>query len=349
VFAAAPSFGSASESDSARGLSPPPGKSLVYIYQRDRDGSGITPKIFLNNYEIGRLVPGAFTVWQLAPGQLNFRIDGAQPARLSIVSQAGKVYLIRVSVVQTAAGPVAQLTSLPASYRSDMIGTLLIKNPRAVTVDAAGAAPRTASPATRDTQATTQAQAKPPAESKPKSRSAVSYSDIKPGGMSLLLKTGALSLSTDRQTILGMDFQFDDSASGVYDAELFYQFDSGLTVGGELLGYTADFVEVGTTDRYTADVLIIMGTVRQYFRTRSTLQPFIGAGLGAAGTDVSGPGLSGSTSGLAYEAIAGIEYRWEGVGLTAEYKFLSADTEDANGEKVDVSGSGFFAGLAIHF
>ena len=350
VFAAAPVFGTDAENKYAREIAPPPGKSLVYIYQRDRDGSGVTPKIWLNNYEIGRLVPGTFTVWQLAPGQLDIRVDGTQPANLSIISEAGKVYLIRVSVVQTAAGPEPELTSLPASYRSDMIATQLIKNPRSLTsVASTSPAKQTPPPA----QSVTQAQPTPQTESKPASesvkRSSSSTPTYTPGNMSLLIKTGALTLSSETQTILGNDWRFDDSASGIYDIELYYQFDSGLTVGGELIGYSAEFTTLANTDKHTVDVLILMGNAKQYFRPESSFQPYIGAGIGVATADVSGPSLSGSTSGLAYQAMAGIEYRGENFGVTAEYKFISADTEDSAGQKVDVSGSGIFAGIAIHF
>ncbi len=351
VFAAAPVLGTDAESKYAREIAPPAGKSLVYIYQRDRDGSGVTPKIWLNNYEIGRLVPGTFTVWQLAPGQLNIRVDGTQPANLSIISEAGKVYLIRVSVVQTAAGPEPELTSLPASYRSDMVATQLIKNPRSLTTVASTSPAKQAPPPAPQV---TQAQPAPQAESRPasepvKQTSSSTPAYLTPGGMSLLIKTGALTLSAETQTILGSDWRFDDSASGVYDIELYYQFDSGLTVGGELIGYSAEFSTLANTDKHNVDVLILMGDAKQYFRTEASFQPYIGAGIGFATTDVSGPSLSGSTSGLAYQAMAGVEYRGENIGVTAEYKFISADTEDASGEKVDVSGSGFFAGIAIHF
>lgn len=363
VHAAAPLFGSNAETSYAIGISPPPGKSLVYIYQRTRDGRGATPKIWMNNYEIGRLVPGAFTVWQLAPGQLDIRVDGTQPANLSIISEAGKVYLIRVSVIETSSGLEPELTSLPASYRSDMIGTQLIKNPRQLT-DVASAPPpapaKAPSPQVSQTTPQTQSQAqnapkteaqtetKP--ESKPVKRTTpVASTYLTPGGMTLLLKTGSLTLASEEQTIGIRDYRFDTGSSGVYDIELYYQFESGFSIGGELIGYSNKFAEAGVPlNTGTVDTTIFMGTIRQFFSTESSFQPFIGAGLGVATTDVSGT-LSGSTADLAFTGLVGIEYRGENVGVVAEYRFISADTEDSNGAKIDVSASGIFAGLAIHF
>ena len=109
VNAAVPIFGTTAESNHARKIVPPKGKTIVYIYQLRKDGSGVSPTIWLNNYEIGRLVPGSFTVWKLSPGRLNLRVGETETASISILSEVEKIYLFRLSVEQTATGPKAIL------------------------------------------------------------------------------------------------------------------------------------------------------------------------------------------------------------------------------------------------
>ena len=123
--------------------------------------------------------------------------------------------------------------------------------------------------------------------------------------------------------------------------------DTGFAVGGEILSYTAEFTTAG--NKHDVDVLSFLANAKKYFRTDSSLQPYIGAGLGVATTDISGPSISGNTSGLAYQLTAGLEYRSESIGVFGEIKTIGADTEDDSNENIDVSGTGFFAGVAFHF
>ncbi len=115
------------------------------------------------------------------------------------------------------------------------------------------------------------------------------------------------------------------------------------------MSYSTEISTPGFSDKNDVDVFIIFANGKKYFRTDSRLQPFIGAGIGGASTDVSGPTIDGSTSGLAYQLMAGVEYRSKNFGVFAELKSISADTESDNNEKIDVSGTGFFAGIAFHF
>jgi len=341
-----PVFGTTAESKYAQKFAPPKGKTVIYIYQRHGDGNGVSPMIWLNNYTIGRLVPGAFTVWKLSAGQLRIRIGGTEPAHLSMVSEAGKIYRFRLSVTQTAAGSRAQLTRMAESSRSDMATTQWIKNPLKVT-SVAIRAPARVPAATKPVPAklVTESPVKKP-EHDPSANPKVF---IGPSDIGLMLKLGALTLSEDTQMILGANRRFDDSVSGLYAIEAYYQFGSGYTLGGEILSYTAGFTTVGFNDKHDVDVTILLVNGKKYFRTRSSLQPFIGAGIGVASTDISGPTINGNTSGVAYQLMAGVEYRSNNIGVFGEFKYVGADTEDDNNESVDVSGIGFFAGIAFHF
>jgi len=124
-------FAKAYETRYAQQMKPPRGKALVYIYEREQ-GSATSPRIWLNNYEIGRLVPGSFTVWQLAPGRLELRVGGSNPTTLSLQTQAGKVYPFRLDVI----GDSAKIDGMPLSFRSELASLQLIKNPRQVVATA---------------------------------------------------------------------------------------------------------------------------------------------------------------------------------------------------------------------
>ena len=338
VVAAEPVFGTSAEGKYLREIKPPKGKAVVYIYQRQGDGSGASPMIWLNNYQIGRLVPGAFTIWQLAPGQLNLRVEGTDSAGFSLVSEAGKVYLFRVVMTQTATGPMAQLIRMPESYRTDLAATQLLKNPGAVTAAAVVAPSKQSEP---PAQAATD---KPATQSSPQPGAA-----IVPGGIGLMLKLGSMTLAEDTQTIYGIERNYDDNVSGLYAIEAYYQFASGFTVGGELLSYSTTFTTSGLNDTHDVDVYTLLANAKQYFRPYTSLQPYIGAGVGIAATDVSGPTVQGNTSGLAYQLIAGIEYRGKTIGGFGELKYLGADTESDDSQSIDVSGTAMLAGIAFHF
>ena len=338
VVAAEPVFGTSAESKYLRAIKPPKGKAVVYIYQRREDGSGASPMIWLNNYQIGRLVPGSFTIWQLSPGQLNLRVEGTDSAGFSLVSEAGKVYLFRVVMTQTVTGPMPQLMRMPESYRADLAATQLLKNPGVVTA-AAVLAP--AKPAEQPAQTATEKSVTQP--------SSPSSAGVTPGGIGLMLKLGSMTLAEDTQTIYGTDRNYDDKVSGLYAIEAYYQFVSGFTMGGELLSYSTTFTTVGFNDTHDVDVDILLANAKQYFRAYSSLQPYLGAGVGLAATDVSGPSVQGNTSGLAYQLLAGVEYRGKTVGGFGEFKYLSADTESDDNQSIDVSGTVLLAGIALHF
>lgn len=340
--AAAPVFGSPAQTRYARQLSPPKGKALIYIYQRQQ-GGGVSPRIWLNNYEIGRIVPGSFTVWQLAPGRLNLRVGGEEPASVSLISRAGKVYLFRLSVRRTATGMRAEIDSLPGSYRNELAATRFIKNPRQVSAESEPA--RAPAPEKRPVQ--TAKTTPPPPKAKPRPRPHLA-SGIRPGGISLAIKTGALSVAKQTQNILNSDRQFDSNASGLYGIELDYQTRSGTSYGGELLGYKLAYTTVGASGSGDVSVQALMAIAKQYYRTRTRVQPYLGVGIGLASTSVSGA-ITGSTTGFAYQGLAGIEYRFATTGIFAEYKYVGVQTKSSNGQKIDASGSGIFLGAAFQF
>lgn len=337
--AAAPIFGSDAQTRYARQLSPPKGKALIYIYERKQSGY-VSPRIWLNNYEIGRIVPGSFTVWQLAPGQLNLRVGGEEPASVSLISQAGRVYLFRLSVTRTSTGVRAEIDNLPDSHRGELAATRFIKNPRQVSAEQLAQAPRKQPVQTVETTA-------PPPRAKPRPEPHM-QTIIRPGGMSLAIKTGTFAIGKPTQNIVNADRKFDSNASGVYGIEFDSQNRDGVSLGGELLGFKLAYSTVGGSGSGDVSVQALLAMAKQYYRINTRLQPYLGVGIGLATTSVSGA-IAGNTTGFAYEGLAGVEYRFAKTGIYAEYKYLGVQTKSSNSQKIDASGSGIFLGATFYF
>jgi len=354
--AAAPIYGSAEETRRARDAMPPEGRSLIYIYRRPDDAGGSSPVIWINAYQVGRLVPGTFTAWRIAPGRVEIRVEGALTTRLPFTSEAGNIYLIRVSVIQIAQGPAARLARMPpGARRNELANTRILRNPRDIPATLPKALPVVPPvvppPPPLPPEPRAAPAPPPPAPPAPELRAepkAAPAKRISPSKFVLMLKTGTLTLAEDTQQILGIDRAFDDTVSGLYSIEALYQLPA-IAIGGEVIGYSTEFTSAGASDKHDVDVMNVFVNARKYFRSGRRIQPFIGAGLGAATADISGPTIAGDTFGLAYQLTAGVEFRVARVGLQAEVKHIGAETEDENNEKIDVSGTGAFLGVGLHF
>jgi hypothetical protein len=166
----------------------------------------------------------------------------------------------------------------------------------------------------------------------------------------VIIKTGQFTLSKDSQEIfMNIPRQFDDRSSSVIGGELEWRMKDGISLGGEVTLYQNDWVTPSNPlSSGQVDTVIVMFNAKKYFAVSEIVHPYVGAGVGVAVTDFSGA-ITGNSSGLAIQAVGGIEFRWDKFGLYTELKALSADTEDDLNEEVDVSGTGVFVGLSIFF
>lgn len=167
--------------------------------------------------------------------------------------------------------------------------------------------------------------------------------------VAVIVKAGSFSLSKDRQTIAGGNVQFDDSSSGVFGIEGEWRQTNGLALGVEYLQYENDLGVPSVVGTGTMDTSVLLFNVKKYFRPTATVNPYIGAGLGAVSVDFSGFPVSGSAGGFALQAIGGVEFRFGKVGFYTELKALHAVAEDDVGEEAKASGSGAFAGVSVSF
>ncbi|HSD96997.1 MAG TPA: hypothetical protein VLB06_07635, partial [Sulfuricaulis sp.] len=168
------------------------------------------------------------------------------------------------------------------------------------------------------------------------------------GGLALILKTGRFDMSDRSQVIGGLQSEFDSKASGVLGVELEWRDRSGFALGGELYRFTNKITVVGTSLEGEMEAVAFLVNAKKYFEITDLLYPYVGAGLGAATSSFSGD-LTGSASGPAYQAMAGIEFRSRNIGLYTELKYLSSSTEDSAGAKIKIGGNGKNLGLGVSF
>jgi opacity protein-like surface antigen len=154
-------------------------------------------------------------------------------------------------------------------------------------------------------------------------------------------------MDNGNQVVAGLPSTYDTSSKSVFGIEAEWRFGSGFAVGGEIFSYKNDLATAGANPNAQQEVLAFMANGKYYFRAASWLYPFVGAGVGLASTSYSG-GLTGSATGLAFQGLAGMEFRFKPVGVYVQYKNLSAKTGDS-GKEIKVGGSGFLAGISISF
>jgi opacity protein-like surface antigen len=133
----------------------------------------------------------------------------------------------------------------------------------------------------------------------------------------------------------------------VFGVEAEWRNKSGFAVGGEVFSYKNDLGPTGTNPNAQQKVLAFMVNGKYYFRAASWIYPFVGAGIGVAKATYSG-GLTGDATGLAYQGLAGMEFRFKSVGLYVQYKNLASKPGGTSNE-VKVGGSGILAGISISF
>jgi opacity protein-like surface antigen len=194
--------------------------------------------------------------------------------------------------------------------------------------------------------------APPAAKPKPKPKPAVEEEEYGLGRdweIALLPKLGTFKLANASQTVGGAPgTSFDTSSKSVFSLEAEWRNKSGFAVGGEIFSYKNQLQGTASGTPFASQQQTLVATIngKYYFSTGIGLHPFAGAGIGFANATYSGD-LTGSASGLALQGMAGMEYRFEHVGIYAEYKYLMSTL--GSSEKIKVGGSGILAGVSILF
>lgn len=167
----------------------------------------------------------------------------------------------------------------------------------------------------------------------------------------IIIKGGSHQLAETANIISGFPptvVNFDDRSTSALGIEYEWRFPKGFTVGAELSGFRHEWTSsIATTGDLATLNFLVNG--KKYFAVTKWFNPFVGFGVGAATGDFEGPGGNTTIGGFAAQVMAGIEFRFQQVGIYTEVRHFVAEPEDDYGDDIDVSGTGVYGGLSIHF
>ncbi len=326
---------------------PPPGKTLVFVFRSDRQPVAAQVPVFVNLVRIGELANGTFAVATVNPGRTFLRIGDQVLAVFTLETAANRSYFVRVEAL-----PGVKPVRTEVRLVSEIDGRRSIAQSRPVgTAPAAIAAPPRVQPPPAPVAAAPRVQPpSPPAKPAPKPVPREIARPAEPEGdwkFALIASTGAFKLANGNQVVAGLDTAYNTTSKPVASVEAEVRHKAGFAMGAEAFYYKNDLVAAGTTGPGQQQVIAIMANGKYYFRAADWFYPFVGAGVGLAQAAYSGS-LTGSAGGPAYQGVVGMEFRFEPVGLYVQYKHL-ASTTGKTGKEVKVGGSGVLAGVSIAF
>jgi opacity protein-like surface antigen len=357
------------QADMSRAV-PPPGKALVFVYRSDRAVVAGRLPVLVNAEPAGELVSGTYLVATVNSGRAYLRVGDRVITTLSLTVAANQSYFVSVAAtpgvlpVRGELRQVGEADGRRALQQSRFVGAGAPAAPRAPQPSVAprppvvGAAPVAPPRAPQPSAAPAPRAAVPPpprpvAPSPPAARAPtrapapvpVSEDDW---SLALIAKVGTFKMASASQTVGGLPSTYDTSSSPVAGIEVETRRKDGLALGGEVFYYKNDLAANCTTCKGQQTVSAFMLNGKYYFHVEPWLYPYAGVGLGFANSSYGG-NLSGHASGLAYQGIAGVDFRFGDVGLYLQYKILGSTTKDGAGEKVKVGGSGILVGVSFVF
>lgn len=175
-------------------------------------------------------------------------------------------------------------------------------------------------------------------------------------GDAFYLKGGSVQLSDDYQNINAQNRTFDSKSTDTYGLLFEHRTRRDIALGVEYLNYSHDFTPGGLSTppippgKGTATTRTLQFVAKKYFGP-DVFKPFFGLGVGLARTTVDyGPTVASNDEdfGIGMQAMAGLELRFEGMGLMFEAKRLVHDISTSN-SAYKPSAIGFFAGIGFNW
>ena len=354
--------------EGASRANPPPGKALVFVFRSERDPVAAQVPVFVNLVRAGDLVNGTFVVATVNPGRTFLRVGDQALATFTLEAAANKSYFVRVEAlpgvrpVRTEVRLVSEIEGRRVLEQSRLVGAA----PAAVAAAARAqppAAPVAAAPRVQPPPPAPAAATPPPVAAAPPSPAAkpaatpaareAAPSDASDSAwkFALIASTGTFKMANGNQPVAGLPSTFDQTSSPVLGVEAEWRSRNGFAGGGEVFYYKNDLVTnpgTATAANSQQQVLAVMANGKYYLRAADWFYPFAGAGIGFANAAYSGGSLTGNAGGLAYQGMAGMEFRFGPVGLQVQYKYLAATT-GSSGKDTKVGGSGVLAGVSVAF
>ncbi len=173
-------------------------------------------------------------------------------------------------------------------------------------------------------------------------------------GDAFYLKGGFVHLTDNSQNLNAQNRTFDDDSTDTYGLLFEHLTRRGIALGAEYLNYSHDFTPDGLstpgTSKGVATTRTLQFVAKKYFGP-AVFKPFFGLGVGFARTTVDyGPTIATNDEdfGIGMQAMAGVELRFDGMGLMFEAKRMIHDINTSN-STFNPSAVGFFAGIGFNW
>ena len=343
-----------------RRATPPPGKALVFVFRIDPKPLPTLVPVIMNEVRVGELANGTFISTTIGPGRNYLRIGDRVPSTLEVTANQSYFVLVRAlgdpqsmrlevqrvsetegrrSLAQSRFAGAAAATAAPPPKPSPAPVTTA-PPPKPSPAPVTTAPPPKPSPAPVTTV--------PPPKPSPSPAAMSTPSEAhRDWNFALIARAGTFKMANENQVVAGLPSTFDTTSTSVFGVEAEWRGKGGIAVGGEVFHYNNDLVLPGIIPNAQQEVLAILANGKYYFRLTNWFYPFVGAGVGLANVSYS-DGLTGTASGLAFQALAGMEFRFNQIGVNVQYKYLDA-TAGNTGKEVKVGGSGILAGVSLAF
>lgn len=340
VFSAPPT----QADEDVRRATPPPGKALVFVFRADRVPLTAQVRVIVNSVLVGELANGTFITATVGPGRNYLRVGDGVPSTLELAP--GQTFFVRIRALGDPQSPRTEVHLV-----SEAEGRRSLAQSRFAGAAPAATALSLQPPPAPDSSASPP-KPPPPAATQPPagqdmSLPAESGRDWDLALIALIANAGTFKMANGNQLVAGLPTSYDTSSETVVGFAAEWRRKAGVAVGGEVFHYMNDLVSSGTIPDAQQEVFAIMVNGKYYFRLANSFYPFVGAGVGHATASYSG-GLKGRATGLAYQALAGIEFRFNQIAINVQYKHLDATT-GYSGKDVKVGGSGILAGVSFLF
>ncbi|HYU70591.1 MAG TPA: hypothetical protein VEL09_14810 [Burkholderiales bacterium] len=325
-FSASPAH---AEEDPRRAILPP-GKAMVFVFRSDREPRAALVPVVVNAERAGDLADGTFLAVTVDPGHTFLRAGDRVLTSLRFEAAANQSYFVQLEAVHGMTVVQAEMRLVSeAEGRSSLEQSRWAGAVPAATAAAPGASQPRAS--------------QPGVVFVPASAESGRGSEI-----ALIAKGGRFKLAQPKQLLGISPSTFEAASKPVYGLEIEWRGSSGFAAGAELFYFKNNLVIDGTPLSGQQEVAAFMLNAKYYLHVADWFYPYVGAGGGFASARYSGD-VTGKASGPAYQGVAGVELRFEHVGLNMQYKYVSSTIEDASGVKVKAGGKGVLAGLSIIF
>lgn len=341
----------------ARRATPPPGRALVFVFRSEREPVAAQVPVTVNAEAVGQLANGTFLVATVTPGRTFVRVGDRVLSAVAFQVEANRSYFVRVEAisgvrpVRTETRLVSEAEGRRAVAQSTSVGAApsVIAAPRPTAPALKPAPPKPAAPPpTVKPAAPRVAKPAPPPARRPAPPPPAREPEEAGWDIAIMARAGNFKMAKGDQLVGGVASTYDTTSKPAAGVEIEWRDRSGFAVGGEVFYYKNALIATPTALTAEQEVYATMLNAKYYFRAADWFYPFVGVGAGYAASSYGG-NLTGKASGPAFQGLAGVEFRFSGIGLHAQFKYLAATTDDSTGAKVKVGGSGVLAGVSFIF